>query len=162
MRPVLVAGVGAAAARRPSCVERAAAPAVTEPRNWRRLRGFTAGSVHGARDDGLVSWYQYTDAAMEGALASTEGGIGLLGSGRLDPELAIRALDIDDAEPSVEHLAGGEYPFSKDLSFATLGEPDPRSLDFIRFAMSPAGRAVMLEHGCLPLGGSGPAVSGSQ
>lgn len=100
----------------------------------------------------------YTDDAMEEALASTEGGIGLLGSGRIDPELAIRALDVDDVEPTVEHVADGEYPFSKDLSFATLGEPDARALDFIRFAMSPAGRAVIFEHGCQPLGGQGPVL----
>jgi phosphate transport system substrate-binding protein len=104
----------------------------------------------------------YNDAAMDGALASTEGGIGLLGSGRIDPALAIRALEIDDVEPTVERLAEGSYPFSKDLSFVTLGEPGARALEFIRFAMSPAGQAIVREHGCLPLGGTGPAPPGTR
>jgi len=104
----------------------------------------------------------YNDEAMDAALASTEGAIGLLGSGRIDPELAIRALEIDDVEPTVERLADGSYPFSKDLSFVTLGEPDARALAFIRFAMSPAGQAIVAAHGCLPLGGHGPEVPETQ
>ena len=100
----------------------------------------------------------YNDAAMDEALASTEGGIGLLGSGRIEPSLAIRALEIDDVEPTVEHLEDGSYPFSKDLAFVTLGEPDDRAVQFIRFALSPAGREIVRARGCMPLGGQGPPM----
>jgi len=102
----------------------------------------------------------YNDAAMDEALASTEGGIGLIGSGRIDPALAIRTLAIDGIEPGIERLADGSYPFSKDLAFVTRGEPDERVRDFIRYALSPAGREIIREHGCLPLGGSGPPAPG--
>jgi phosphate transport system substrate-binding protein len=104
----------------------------------------------------------YNDAALDEALASTEGGIGLVGSGRIDPSLAIRALAVDGVEPSVERLADGAYPFSKDLSFVTRGEPDARALAFIRYVMSPAGQEIVREHGCLPLGGSGPPAPGAR
>jgi phosphate transport system substrate-binding protein len=104
----------------------------------------------------------YNDAAMDEALASTEGGIGLLGTGRIDAALAIRALEIDDVEPNADRLADGTYPFSKDLSFVTVGEPDARAIEFIRFTMSAAGRTIVREHGCLPLGGQGPEVVGAR
>jgi phosphate transport system substrate-binding protein len=102
----------------------------------------------------------YNDAALDEALATTEGGLGLVGSGRMDSALAIRALTIDGVDPSVEHLADGTYPFSKDLAFVTRGEPDARALAFIRYVMSPAGQDIVREHGCLPLGGSGPPPPG--
>ncbi len=104
----------------------------------------------------------YTDDAMDEALATTEGGVGLVGSGRIDPALAIRALAVDGIEPTVEHVGDGSYPFSKDLSFVTVGEPDARVREFIRFVMSPAGQEIVREHGCLPLGGQGPAVPGAR
>jgi phosphate transport system substrate-binding protein len=104
----------------------------------------------------------YTDDAMDEALSTTEGAIGLVGSGRIDPALAIRALDVDGVDPSVDHVGDGSYPFSKDLSFVTLGEPDARVREFIRFAMSPAGREIVREHGCLPLGGQGPTALGAR
>lgn len=98
----------------------------------------------------------YSDAAMDEALATTEGGIGLVGAGRIDPALPVRALEVDGVDSGVDRIADGSYPFTKDLSFVTVGEPDARALAFVRFALSPAGQDIVREHGCLPLGGHDP------
>ncbi len=98
----------------------------------------------------------YSDAAMDDAIATTEGGIGLVGSGSLPDNLPIRALALDGVEPTVANVADGSYPLFKDLAFVTRGEPEGRIAELIRFALSPAGRAVIEAHGCLPLGGDGP------
>jgi phosphate transport system substrate-binding protein len=104
----------------------------------------------------------HNDAAMDDALASTEGAIGLVGSGALPDDLPIRALALDGVEPSVATVADGSYPLSKDLSFVTRGEPEGQAAELIRFALSPAGSAVIEESGCVPLGGEGPrGVGGS-
>lgn len=98
----------------------------------------------------------YNDAAMDDALASTEGAIGIVGSGALPEDLPIHALALDGVEPNVANVADGTYPLSKDLAFVTLGEPAGQAAELIRFALSPAGRAVIESHGCVPLGGDGP------
>ncbi|MBC8071027.1 MAG: substrate-binding domain-containing protein [Deltaproteobacteria bacterium] len=102
----------------------------------------------------------YNDAAMEDALASTEGGIGLVGSGTLPQDLPIRGLAYDNVIPSVAAVRDGSYPFYKDLSFVTVGEPEGAAAQLIRFALSPEGRAVIEAHGCVPLGGNGPRAAG--
>jgi phosphate transport system substrate-binding protein len=93
---------------------------------------------------------------MDDALASTEGAIGVVGSGTLPEDLPIHALALDGVEPTVATVADGTYPLSKDLVFVTIGEPAGRAAELIRFALSPAGRAVIEAHGCVPLGGDGP------
>jgi phosphate transport system substrate-binding protein len=95
----------------------------------------------------------YNDAAMDDALAITEGAVGIVGSGTLPEDLPIHALALDGVEPSVATVADGSYPLHKDLFFVTLGEPTGRAAELIRFALSPAGRAVIEAHGCVPLGG---------
>lgn len=102
----------------------------------------------------------YNDAAMDDALASTEGGIGLVGSGTLPQDLPIRGLDYEGVTPSVASVRDGSYPFYKDLSFVTRGEPTGAVARLIRFALSPEGGAVIEAHGCVPLGGNGPRAAG--
>lgn len=101
----------------------------------------------------------YTDSAMEDALASTEGGIGLLGSGRVEASLSVRALAYEGVTPTPEHLRDGSYPFSKDLAFVTKGPPSPEAAAFIRFALSDAGKAVIRAYDCLPAADAGITVT---
>lgn len=94
----------------------------------------------------------YDDVGMEDAIASTEGSIGLMGSGSLPADRPIRALAFEDVEPTVLALTDGRYPLYKDLAFVTHGSPDERVADFLRFAFSPEGHAVIAAHGCVPIG----------
>lgn len=100
----------------------------------------------------------YDDVGMQDAIASTEGGIGLIGIGNLPDDLPLRALRFEGATPSVAAVADGSYPLHKDLAFVTLGEPDARAAEFLRFVFSPHGRDIITAHGCAPLGALGGGV----
>jgi len=94
----------------------------------------------------------YDDVGMQDAIASTEGSIGLVGSGSLPEDLPIRVLSFRGVVPTPDAVADGSYPIYKDLSFVTLGPPDARAADFFRFVFAPQGRDVIRDHGCMPLG----------
>lgn len=94
----------------------------------------------------------YDDVGMQDAIASTEGSIGLVGSGSLPEDLPIRVLSFRGVVPTPEAVVDGSYPIYKDLSFVTLGPPDARAADFFRFVFAPQGRDVIRDHGCMPLG----------
>ena len=100
----------------------------------------------------------YRDDAMREALADTSGAIGLFGEGSIPSSLPIKALAIDDVLPSVETVRSGAYPFHKDFAFVTRGEPEGQAAAFIAFALSPAGRSLVVANGALPLVGSAPAA----
>jgi len=95
----------------------------------------------------------YTDAAMEEALVSTRGAVGLYGSGSIPADLPIKALCVDGIAPTVANVSQGIYPFAKDLAFVTRGEPAAPAADFLRFVFSEPGQVLIRERGYLPLGG---------
>jgi len=94
----------------------------------------------------------YDDVGMQDAIASTEGSIGLVGSGRVPDDLPIRVLGFEGVEPTAAAVQDGSYPLYKDLAFVTLGDPDVRVADFYRFVFSDAGRGIIVDHGCVALG----------
>jgi len=95
----------------------------------------------------------YTDNAMDEALASTPGAIGLRGSGPIPPELPVRALAVDGVAPSSASIERGSYLFYKDFAFVARGATVGEEAAFIEFARSPEGRAIVAAMGCIPLGG---------
>jgi len=98
----------------------------------------------------------YTDAAMEEALVSTPGAIGLYGLGRISTDLPIKALRIDGIAPTVANVHAGAYPFAKDLAFVTKEEPGEAASAFLRFVATERGQLLIRERGYLPLGGGSP------
>jgi phosphate transport system substrate-binding protein len=94
----------------------------------------------------------YDDAAMEEALMSTTGAIGLYGLGRVPSDLPIRALRVDGIAPTVADVRQGTYPFAKDLAFVTKEGPPELAADFLRFVFSAPGQLLIRERGYLPLG----------
>ena len=93
----------------------------------------------------------YHDAAMVEALETTEGAIGLHGSG-IGPGLhGYRVMAVDGVLPDSTALSTGEYPFSKMLYFVTRGEPGPEAAHFIAFAHSGVGRGIIRQYGAIPL-----------
>lgn len=97
----------------------------------------------------------YHDAAMRDALSSTEGALGLHGSGDIPEDRRFRPLVVDGVAPTLRNVASGAYPFTKELAFVTRGAPKGVSAELIDFAHSPAGREIILELGVLPLGPDG-------
>lgn len=97
----------------------------------------------------------YHDDDMEEALVVTEGALGLQGSGTAIGSPSHVAAAIDGVLPTPEAIASGRYPFVKSLAFVTVGPPTGEAAAFIAFTQSPAGRAVIEAHGCLPEGAPG-------
>jgi phosphate transport system substrate-binding protein len=93
----------------------------------------------------------YHDSAMQEALATTVGAIGLHGSGRISSEHTYRALRIGGVPPTPEAVVEGDYPFFKDLSFVTRGQPTGEAKAFIEFAGSDEARAIIESFGCIVL-----------
>ena len=92
------------------------------------------------------------DRAMQEALAITPGAIGLLDVGAISLQrLPLRALTIGGFAPGEASVQSGRYPFAKDLAFVAVEAPTGLAADFIRFAHSDDGRALMRAHGYIPL-----------
>jgi phosphate transport system substrate-binding protein len=104
----------------------------------------------------------YHDTAMRDALVSTEGALGLHGSGDLPDDGRFRALVIDGVEPSAENVASGAYPFTKELSFVTRGTPKGAAAELIDLAHSPRGQRIIIGLGAVPLDEDGEPVLGPQ
>lgn len=98
----------------------------------------------------------YHDDAMTDALDSTPGAVGLFGQGAVPRGRSLRPLRVDGVMPTPQTVESGAYPFHKDLSFVTVGEPSHHALELIEFARSPAGGAILRDMGALPLLGAAP------
>ncbi|GBC78048.1 Phosphate-binding protein PstS [bacterium HR08] len=81
-----------------------------------------------------------------------------IGYGGVAYGVGIKTLKIkkDDASPAIaptlENVATGRYPISRELYFYTVGKPgNPVARDFIRWVLSPEGQAIVKEVGYYPL-----------
>lgn len=74
--------------------------------------------------------------------------IGYIGMGYITDE--IKALKVEGIEPTIENVSTGKYPISRPLFMfvdATEGLPTGLVMDYIRFAISPKGQALVLKAG---------------
>jgi len=55
----------------------------------------------------------------------------------------VKALKIDDVEPSAENIKNGTYKISRPFNIATNGEPTGLTKDFIDFILSAEGQAIV-------------------
>ena len=95
----------------------------------------------------------FHDRAMQEALISTPGAVGLFDQGlALIQELPIIVLEFENLRPTKEAVAAGDYPLFKDLSFVLPSEEaDPLALEFIAFVYSAEGQRIIDESGYVPL-----------
>lgn len=101
-----------------------------------------------ARPGMAVAVTDYDSAAMLEKVAGT------LGSNTLalirSENRPLRLLTVDGKRPDLPSLASGAYPFSKTLSFVTVGQPAPEVQGFMDFVVSGAGRSLLERAGCIP------------
>lgn len=74
--------------------------------------------------------------------------IGYIGMGYITDD--VKALKVEGIEPTLENVNTGKYPISRPLFMfvdATEGLPKGLVMDFIRFALSPKGQALVLKAG---------------
>lgn len=63
---------------------------------------------------------------------------------------ALRPVKLDGAEPSLENLQAGRYPYEKTLRFVVPATPSPAAKSFAAFLASEAAVSMMREAGMLP------------
>jgi phosphate transport system substrate-binding protein len=95
----------------------------------------------------------FHDAEMQQALLQSKGAIGFFDLGAIRSQnLALRALPLDGAAPTLESLEKGLYPYAKTLAFVVKAKtPRPPSLEaFLAYAASPKGRTTLRSAGYPP------------
>jgi phosphate transport system substrate-binding protein len=95
----------------------------------------------------------FHDRAMQEALISTPGSIGLLDQGlAVIQDLPLAILDYDGHAPNEAAVRSGDYPITKDLSFVIVDDDtDPLVREFIAFVFSADGQRVIRQSGYVPL-----------
>ncbi|KIG13623.1 Phosphate ABC transporter, periplasmic phosphate-binding protein PstS [Enhygromyxa salina] len=95
----------------------------------------------------------FHDRAMQEALISTPGAVGLFDQGLATIQsLPIVVLEFEGHRPNEDAVRSGSYPIYKDLSFVIPAEePDPLAHEFISFVFSAEGQRVIRESGYVPL-----------
>jgi phosphate transport system substrate-binding protein len=95
-----------------------------------------------------------TDQDSADLIEKVHGGIGTSTLALMVSEKRpIRALSIDGVRPSVEALAGGQYPYYKSFYIVTGAEMTPAARAFFDFVLSEEGTAVLARTGNLATSG---------
>lgn len=89
-----------------------------------------------------------TTSAVMATVAQDPNAIGYISLGSLDA--TVKAVAIDGVLPSVDTVRDGSYPASRPLGLATEGELAPAARDFLDFALSAQGQAIVGENGYVP------------
>ncbi len=98
------------------------------------------------RDDALML---ASNQAVASTVAKTPGAIGYIGLGYLSDK--VKALEIDEVEPSQKTVVSGEYALSRPLFMYTNGKPKGLVKKFIDFVLSLAGQRIVEDLGFVPL-----------
>ena len=68
--------------------------------------------------------------------------VGYLSTAWLDGR--VRAVTIEGIPPAQETIAAGLYPLYRDLTFATMGDPQGPARDFVQWVLGPEGQSVVV------------------
>ena len=98
------------------------------------------------RPDALL---QASNMAVASTIKRTKGAIGYVGLGYLGS--GVKALVVEDIEPSSETVLKNTYPISRPLFMYTDGKPKGIIKEFIKFVLSMEGQAIVKEQGFVPL-----------
>lgn len=88
---------------------------------------------------------------IEAAVSKDLLGIAATGISSAKKRRHLKILKIDGVTPARENIVSGTYPFFRPLYITTRGEPEGEVLNFIEFALSPAGQAVISAQGTVNL-----------
>ncbi len=102
----------------------------------------------------------YQDLAMQGALLTTPGAVGVFDLGAIRAQnLPLKVLPFDGPPPTLDHVRSGAYGFAKDLAFVTTDAPAPGVTGFMDWVASAEGRRLTERLGYVPVprddGGAG-------
>jgi len=86
-----------------------------------------------------------SNGAVKATIATNKNAIGYIGVGYVDE--SVKALRINDVEPTRENVRDGRYPISRKLYLITKGDADGIAKDFIEFMLSEEGQRIVEENG---------------
>jgi phosphate transport system substrate-binding protein len=103
-------------------------------------------------------------AAVINAVSRDPNGIGYGGIGYASGvrTLAIAAEGAEPIEPTMENATSGRYPLARFLFMVTRGEPQGAARDFIDWALTSEGQALVGETGFFPLPTQAAAPAGAE
>ncbi len=90
-----------------------------------------------------------TASEMSAAVAAAANAIGYVGFGNLDAD--VKVLAIEGVLPTEANAQNGTYCLTRPLWLLTGPLTQPIAQEFIDFALSPAGQAVVAENGWVPV-----------
>lgn len=135
-------------------------------RNWSEVRGPNAPIVVIARDMLAGTAEAWSELVMNGlpvmanmmismaedvpaAVTSTPNSIAYLALAQIDA-MTMNPVSIDTIAPTIENVASGRYPIKRPFIFVTGGRPTTTQAEFIDFAFSAEGQAVIRTVGAVP------------
>lgn len=95
--------------------------------------------------------YVNSNPQAHARVSKTMGAIGYVGLGFVDKK--VRALEVDNIEPSRQTIANGKYPISRPLFLFTNGYPKLGTLlhHFCTFYLSEKGQEIVEAKGFVPV-----------
>lgn len=89
----------------------------------------------------------YHDIDMANALRTKEGSFGHTDTTEIKVRGGIKALSVNDVEPTIDNMKNGKYPWVKKLSFVYKAELTQQAKAFIEYVNSPEGVKIVEENG---------------
>ncbi|MPM31538.1 Phosphate-binding protein PstS 2 [bioreactor metagenome] len=125
------------------------------------LFGIEQKDADGKKVDHTVDTAEITNSTqvMMTSVAQNPTAIGYISLGSLND--TVKALAIDGAAATVEHVKSGSYKISRPFNIATKGGVSDVTADFIAYILSAEGQAVVEKAGYISSGNTG-AYSGSK
>jgi phosphate transport system substrate-binding protein len=135
-------------------------------RNWNEVRGPNAPIVVIARDTMAGTAEAWSELVMNGlpvmattmismaedvpaAVTSMPNSIAYLALAQIDA-MTMNSVSIETIAPTIENVASGRYPIKRPFIFVTAGRPTQPQAEFIDFAFSAEGQAVIRTVGAVP------------
>ena len=94
---------------------------------------------------------QDSTAAVRETVANDPDAIAYMSCAAENPR--VKAVDIDGVACTAGEVAAGRYPLSRPIRFLTRGPPSGPVAEFIQFALSPEGQAIIRASGLIPSSG---------
>ena len=99
-------------------------------------------------------------SVMMTSVAGNPYAIGYISLGSLNE--TVKAVKIDGAEATVDHIKSGTYQISRPFNIATTADVSEAAQEFIKFILSAEGQAVIEENGYIASVDSAVAYEGTQ
>ncbi|HIE32056.1 MAG TPA: phosphate ABC transporter substrate-binding protein [Methanosarcinales archaeon] len=90
-----------------------------------------------------------SNGKVRATVAGNEKAIGFLSLGYVNPD--VKAVKLDDIEPTIENVLNGRYAISRTLWMITKGDPDANEQTFLDFVLSEDGQRIVSEVRFIPV-----------